>query len=57
MGSALLTSNLSPPLTEKHESDYRHGFRKSSWAACIKRIYEVDPLECPNCKAQMRILR
>ena len=22
----------------------------------MKRIYEVDPLECPKCQAQMRIL-
>jgi hypothetical protein len=28
----------------------------SSWAACIKRIYEVDPLECPKCKNKMRII-
>ena len=28
----------------------------SSWAACLKRIYEIDPLECPICKAQMRII-
>ena len=28
----------------------------SSWAACIKQIYELDPLECPKCKAPMRIL-
>lgn len=26
------------------------------WAACIKRIYEIDPLECPRCKAKMRII-
>ncbi len=25
-------------------------------ATCIKRIYEIDPLECPKCKAQMRII-
>ena len=37
-------------------SDYRSEFRKSDWAACIKRIYEIDPLECPKCKAQMRII-
>ncbi len=24
--------------------------------ACIKRIYEADPLGCPKCKAQMRII-
>lgn len=28
----------------------------SSWARCIKQIYELDPLECPKCKSQMRIL-
>ena len=44
-----------PPM-EEAESDYRCEFRKSSWAACIKRIYEVDPLECPTCKAKMRII-
>ena len=38
------------------ESDYRNEFRKSAWAACIKRIYEIDPLECPKCKSQMRII-
>ena len=44
------------PSAEEQESDYRKDFRKSSWAACMKRIYEVDPLECPKCKAQMRII-
>jgi hypothetical protein len=28
----------------------------SSWARCIKQIYELDPLECPKCKSQMSIL-
>jgi hypothetical protein len=45
-------AKLAPP-PEEHESDYRRDFgelsrvefRKSSWAACIKRIYEIDPLE------------
>jgi len=27
-----------------------------SWAECMKRIYEIDPLECPKCKSQMRII-
>jgi hypothetical protein len=26
------------------------------WARCIKQVYEVDPLECPKCKGQMRIV-
>ena len=49
-------AKLSPPPAEEHVSDYRREFRKSSWAAGIKRIYEVDPLECPKCKGQMRII-
>ena len=28
----------------------------SSWAACIKRIYELNPLACPRCKSEMRII-
>lgn len=27
-----------------------------SWASCIKRVFEIDPLECPRCKDQMRIV-
>ena len=49
-------AKLSPPPAEETESDYRREFRRSSWAACIKRIYEINPLECPKCKAQMRII-
>ena len=45
-----------PPPAEEQENDYRQEFRKSSWAACIKRVYEIDPLECPKCKSQMRII-
>ena len=46
-------AKLSPPPAEETESDYRRDFgvlsrvefRKSSWAACIRRIYGIDPLE------------
>jgi hypothetical protein len=27
-----------------------------SWAACMKRVFEIDPLECPRCRGQMRIV-
>jgi hypothetical protein len=27
-----------------------------AWAACIKRIYEINPLLCPRCNATMRIV-
>ena len=41
------------PIANSTESTVK---ASSSWAACVKRIYEVDPLECPKCKSQMRII-
>ena len=26
------------------------------WRECIKKIWEVDPLECPHCKSEMKII-
>jgi len=46
-----------PALGDGQETEALEPPRKpSSWAACIKRIYEVDPLECPKCKGVMRIV-
>ena len=28
----------------------------STWATLIKRVYEVDPLECPDCGGTMKII-
>ena len=28
----------------------------AAWARLIKRVYEVDPLECPCCGGQMKIV-
>jgi len=30
--------------------------RRMTWAALIKSVYEVDPLECPNCGGQMILI-
>ena len=49
-------SKLAPPSAEEEESEYRREFRRSAWAACIGKIYELGALECPKCKAQMRIV-
>lgn len=27
-----------------------------AWRECIKKVWEVDPLECPNCGAEMKIV-
>jgi hypothetical protein len=29
---------------------------RRSWAQLIKRVYEVDPLVCPKCQGEMRII-
>jgi len=29
---------------------------RKNWARLIQRIYEIDPLTCPRCQGQMRIL-
>jgi len=35
--------------------EYNKGANKS-WARLIKKIYEVDPLVCPKCGGNMRII-
>jgi len=39
---------LEPPLPDKT-------FRKN-WARLIQKIYEVDPLVCPACRGEMRVI-
>ena len=29
---------------------------RRSWAQLIKRIYEVDPLVCPSCGSEMKVI-
>jgi hypothetical protein len=41
--------------TEEPSSEERRRMRRS-WAQSIKRIYELDPLTCPDCGAAMRII-
>ena len=30
--------------------------RKSAWARLIKKVYGVDPLICPKCQSEMRVM-
>ena len=30
--------------------------RRKNWAKLIQKIYEVDPLTCPKCSSQMRVI-
>jgi hypothetical protein len=34
----------------------RHRARRSRWAGLLRRIFEVDPLRCPRCGHDMRII-
>jgi len=38
------------------EDDLYNKSCSKSWARLIKKIYEVDPLLCPKCKGNMRII-
>jgi hypothetical protein len=29
---------------------------KAAWARLIRKVYEADPLQCPKCKAPMRVI-
>lgn len=45
------------PLTDDDEEDtpYRKKCRQR-WAALIKKVYEINPLLCPKCGGQMKII-
>jgi hypothetical protein len=43
------------PRREDADDDFTRQARLS-WAKLIRRVYEVDPLLCPFCGAEMRIL-
>ncbi|WKZ57680.1 MAG: transposase zinc-binding domain-containing protein [Bdellovibrionota bacterium] len=44
------------PVPDRATTEEQKGAPSVSWAACMKRIFEIDPLECPRCKGQMRIV-
>ncbi len=41
---------------ENAEADAFIKKRKMSWAALIRKVYEVDPLRCPECGGEMKII-
>jgi len=38
------------------EDNLQRIIARSRWAALIKKVYEIDPLVCPHCGEQMRIV-
>jgi hypothetical protein len=45
--------NPAPHMIDEPAVDAR---RKANWARLIQKVYEIDPLECSNCGATMRII-
>jgi Putative transposase len=38
-------------------SEYQpHRIPSKTWRECIKKVWEVDPLKCPRCQAEMKII-
>ena len=48
-------ANVDVEIAEEEDSLDRK-LARSRWAALIKRVYEVDPLRCPKCNSEMRII-
>ena len=38
------------------ESDDSSKDRRKNWARLIQKIYEVDPLTCPKCSGEMKVI-
>jgi len=52
--SAIASLPHSAPAVES-ETEWTK-LRRKSWAALIRLIYEADPLLCPKCRTQMKIV-
>lgn len=44
---------LIPDILERDEDSQAY---RMNWAKLIQKIYEVDPLTCPTCQGQMRVI-
>ena len=44
---------LIPDILERDEAAQAY---RRNWAKLIQKIYEVDPLTCPTCQGQMRVI-
>ena len=54
MKAAALASALNPAEIPGEETASQRSGR--AWAMLIKWVYEVDPLCCPECRGQMKVL-
>ena len=52
----LQASESAQPYVEESAYSVPDKEGRSTWAKLIAQVYEVDPLICPRCSAQMRVL-
>jgi hypothetical protein len=52
---AVITDAGEPSCAARAEARDARALRRS-WAQLIKRIYEVDPLVCPSCGSEMKVI-
>ena len=45
--------DLIPSVPENDDSSKE---RRKNWARLIQKIYEVDPLTCPKCSGEMKVI-
>ncbi len=48
----MLENNFEP--LQSDDSDSKPA--SSYWARCLKQVFEIDPLECPKCGENMKII-
>ncbi len=41
---------------EIYEEEHSSKESRKAWARLIQKVYEVDPLICPKCESEMRIV-
>ena len=54
------TLNLASPASDPEENSPAECFcqqRRCSWARLLRKVYEIDPLECPNVATPLKSLR
>jgi len=56
IGAAPADGRHAPPASANRDRSPDARALRRSWAQLIKRVYEVDPLVCPSCGGEMRII-
>ena len=47
---------MSPQADATEPTTVSHAACRSAWARLIAKVYEIDPLVCPRCGSEMRLI-